>query len=270
MADRGTRIIEKARRLGAAMAGFAAVELLEESPSHQLLREIGNEIDGVSFSHSIRWPGAARSALVIAVSHPYDKPELDWWDAENSPGNRILRRINKELSIWIEKELAIKTHRLNYSVLKCGAYLKDAAVLAGLGCIGRNNLLVTPDFGPGVRLSGMLLEEELAPTGPIDFDPCDGCEEPCRAACPQGAYEEAVLSSFETGMDTLPGRDGRFSRAKCLIQMEDDVANSTIALDELRINGDYADDVSQGKDMIKYCRRCEFACPVGKGSDAIL
>lgn len=165
--------------------------------------------------------------------------------------------------MWIESEFGVKTHRLNYSVLKCGAYLKDAAVLAGLGCISRNNLLVAPEFGPRVRLRGMLLEEKLAPTGPIDFDPCDGCGEPCREACPQGAFEGNVFSSVETEMDTLPGRDGRFSRAKCLVQMKNDVADSSTALDEVRINGDYTEDASQEKDTIKYCRRCEFACPVG-------
>jgi epoxyqueuosine reductase len=261
--DAVIQIIGKAKEMGAAMAGIASAELLKKSPSHQLLRKIGNEIDGVSFNHSTRWPGGVMSAFIIAVSHPYDKPELDWWSAKNSPGNRILQRISKEMSIWIEEELDIKTHILNYSVLKCGAYLKDAAVLAGLGCIGKNNLLVTPGLGPRVRLTGMVLEEELAPTGPIDFDPCDGCEEPCRKACPQNAYEEVVLSSVETGVDNLPGRDGRFSRASCLTQAGKDVMESGISLDELQFNGDYVEDESQDEYIIKYCRRCELACPVG-------
>jgi epoxyqueuosine reductase len=263
MSDRSARVIEKAREMGADMAGIATVDLVATSPSHQLLREIGTEVDGISFNHYIGWPGEARSALVIAVSHPSGKPELDWWNAVNSPGNRILLRINKELSTWIESEFGIKTHRLNYSTRNCGAYLKDAAVLAGLGCIGRNNLLVTPECGPRVRLRGMLLEGEWAPTGPIDFDPCDGCEEPCREACPQGAYTENVFASVEAEMDALPGRDGRFSRARCLVQMEDDIAHSSTALDEVRDNGDYTEDASQEGDPIKYCRRCEFACPVG-------
>ncbi len=262
MSDVVKQIIEKAKEMGAAMAGIASTELLKESPSHQLLRTVGNEIDGISFSHSTRWPGGAMSALIMAISHPLDKPELDWWSAKNSPGNHLLHKTNKEMSIWIEEELGIETHILNYSVLKCGAYLKDAAVLAGLGCIGKNNLLVTAELGPRVRLTGMLLEEELAPTGPIDFDPCDGCEDPCRKACPQNAYGEIVLSSAEAGLNNLPGRDGCFSRASCLVQAEKDVTESGISLEELQFNGNYIED-EQEKYVIKYCRRCELACPVG-------
>jgi hypothetical protein len=48
--------------------------------------------------------------------------------------------------------------------------------------------------------------------------------------------------------------------------MKKDVADSSITLDELQLGGDYADDVPQADDVIKYCRRCEFACPVGKDS----
>jgi epoxyqueuosine reductase len=263
MSERGARIIEKARELGATMAGLAAVEALANSPSHQLLRDVGTEIDGVSLDHSVDWPKETKSAVIFAVSHPYDEPELDWWDADNSSGNRILLRINRELASWIEDELGIKTHALNYSVIRCGVYLKDAAVLAGLGCIGRNNLLVTPELGPRVRLRGMLMEEEFAPTGPIDFDPCDGCEEPCREACPQAAFTDTVLSPAELGMDSLPGRDGHFGRARCMVQMEADVSNSPIAIGDLRLDGSYTEDGPLGKDLIKYCRRCEFACPVG-------
>ena len=36
------------------------------------------------------WPDSALSVLVIGLSHPVDKPELDWWDGNGTPGNRIL------------------------------------------------------------------------------------------------------------------------------------------------------------------------------------
>jgi epoxyqueuosine reductase len=253
MSDTGARMIEKAKAMGAATAGIASLEHLSQSPSHQILREIPD----LSPNHSIKWPGEAKSALVIAVSHPRDKPELDWWGLSGSPGKRILTSIKEELSLWVEGEFDIKAHLLNYSVVECGAYLKDAAVLAGLGCIGKNNLLVTPEFGPRVRLDGMLLEEELPATGPIDFDPCDGCKELCRKACPQDSYGEIVLSPVETGMAALPGRDGRFSRGRCMVQMEKNVADGRAAPQEL------SRDVLPGKGFIKYCRRCELACPVG-------
>ena len=267
--DRGAQIIEKAKETGAAMAGIASIELLKTSPSHEILKKIGTEIDGIGSGfemgdfNGIRWLVEAKSTLVIAVSHPQDKPELDWWDAKSSPGNRTLIRINKELSVWIEEELGIKTHKLPYFVEKGGIYLKDAAVLGGLGCIGRNNLLVTPDLGPRVRLRAMLLEDELIPTGPITFDPCSGCEEFCRTACLQNAYEKNGLSAVETGMVTLPGRDGCFSRAKCMIQIGKDVEDSGIDLKEMEPSEMDIEGMSHAKECIRYCRRCELACPVG-------
>ena len=274
--DRGARIIEKAKEMGAAMAGIASVELLKESPSHEILGKFGTKIDGVqSFEgmiegfNEIKWPARVKSALVIAVSHPEDEPELDWTYASgNTPGNWLLQRINGELAAWIEETLHIRTHKMPYWVEKGGIYLKDTAVLGGLGCIGRNNLLITPELGPRVRLRATLLEEELTPTGPIAFDPCDGCEEFCRKACPQNAFDGVVLSSVETGMYNLPGRDGCFSRARCSIQMDKDVEDSDMAVGKgfltgLDQSGVEAGGTSQAEGCIKWCRRCELACPVG-------
>jgi len=273
--DKGAQIIEKAKEMGAAMAGIASVELLQKSPSHEILSKFGTKIDGVhSFEgiedfNEIKWPAKAKSALVISFYHPQDKPELDWSNASgNTPGNLLLQRINRELSAWIEETLGIKTHKMFYWIEEGGIYLKDAAVLGGLGCIGRNNMLITPEFGPRIRLRAMLLEDELTPTGPITFDPCDSCEEFCRKACPQNAFERVVLSSVETGMYALPGRDGCFSRAMCTIQMDKDFEDSGIAIDEgflseIYSSGVETEGISQKKERIKWCRRCEFACPVG-------
>ncbi len=274
--DRSAQIIDAAKGMGAAIAGIASVELLRESPSHDMLGRFGTKIDGVhSFEgmiegfNEIKWPARVKSALVVAVSHPKDKPELDWTNASgDTPGNRILQRINRELAAWIEETLKIKAHKMPYWVEKGGIYLKDAAVLAGLGCIGRNNLLITPGLGPRVRLRAMLLEDELTPTGPTTFDPCDSCVEFCRKACPQDAFDRVVLSSAETGMYALPGRDGCFGRAKCTIQMDKDVEDSHMAVGREFLSGldQSAAETrgpSQTEGRIKWCRRCELACPVG-------
>jgi epoxyqueuosine reductase len=70
--------------------------------------------------------------------------------------------------------------------------LKPAASLAGLGHIGRSTLLITPDWGPRVRLVGLLVEQELSPDPPFARDLC--AEQPlcrekplCIAACPYRA-----------------------------------------------------------------------------------
>jgi epoxyqueuosine reductase len=114
----------------------------------------------------------------------------------------------------------------------------------------------------------MLLEDELTPTGPITFDPCEGCEELCRKACPQDAFRRAVFSSVETGMNALPGREGFYSRSRCNIQMGKDFDDAAITVDEgfmseLHQSSVEIEQIPQLEEGIKWCRRCELACPVG-------
>jgi epoxyqueuosine reductase len=155
---------------------------------------------------------------------------------------------------------------LSYFIEKGGIYLKDTAVLAGLGCIGKNNILVTPELGPKVRLRALLLEEDLTPTGPIDFDPCDGCEEFCRKACPQNAFEKIVISSAETGLASLPGRSGCYSRSTCLIQSSkssNDDEDSRIDENKMLDLSVDLEDIDKTKNYFETCRLCDLACPVG-------
>lgn len=257
------RIIDKAKSLGACMAGVASVALLKQSPSHLIHPKMGDNTgvgsrktaDGIK-PGEVRWPVAAKSAVVIAVEHSEAEPELDWWYGKKSPpGNRILMRINNTLAEWVAETFQIATHKLPYHIEQGGIFLKDAAVMAGLGCIGKSNILVTPEFGPRVRLRAMLLETEIAPTGPIDFDPCENCDQFCRQACPQRAFDQLVFSSAEIGFEQLPGRNGSFSRPTCNIQMKKDID----AADE-----DTDPQSGEMEKIIKYCRRCELACPVGQ------
>jgi epoxyqueuosine reductase len=65
---------------------------------------------------------------------------------------------------------------------------KQIGRLAGLGHIGRNNLLVTPDFGSRIRLVTVLTDMPLAADSPLDAD-CGACRA-CLPACPVGAIKD--------------------------------------------------------------------------------
>lgn len=65
---------------------------------------------------------------------------------------------------------------------------KKVAQRAGLGWIGRNNLLVTPQFGARVRLVTILTDMPLPPDSPSD-EGCGSCRD-CLPVCPVGAIKE--------------------------------------------------------------------------------
>jgi len=96
--------------------------------------------------------------------------------------------------------------------------------------------LITPAYGPRVRLRAILIEHELAPTGPVEDYPCESCDMPCHRVCPQGAFESGV-----------------FDRKRCSIQMRLD----KLAAGGMSGAGRAVDQVS----LVKYCRACELVCP---------
>ena len=137
----------------------------------------------------------------------------------------------------MEEELGIKALSLPYQIEFGGVFFKDSAHLAGLGVIGKNNLLVTPEYSTHVRLRGILLEAELEPTGPLDYDPCDGCGMPCDKACPRDAFHS---DSFE--------------RALC--KLENDKRDAEAEMLDGSIIG-----INKPSMVQKPCRYCELACP---------
>ena len=284
--DLTKKIVEKAKSLGATIAGVASVESLRASPSHRIYPKIGMNLkvnwqdaeDDVK-PEEVVWPADAVSVVVIGVEHNADKPELDWWDGKGTPGNRILIRINKKLSDWIENTFSAKTYKLPYFVEKGGIFLKDAAVMAGLGCIGKNNLVITPEYGPRIRLRALLLDRKTEATGPLEFNPCEDCKQPCRKACPIKAFQKTVYAAKELGQFILPGINGTYDRLTCNVKMEKDIEEAVMAIpagdeehQEVRLAIDEFEEgvaVKPKSDKqpyycVEYCRGCELVCPVGK------
>lgn len=223
------RILAQACSAGASLAGIVSVEALRRSPSHRL-------------GEAAHLPPESRSVLVLALAHPPENPALDWWDSHpgHTPGNRALIRVARELSAWMEADLGIRSRDVPYAIDEGGIFLKDAAVLAGLGVIGRNNLLVTPEYGPRVRLRALLLEADLSPAPPLAFDPCGPCPAPCRSACPRGVFD-----------------GGAYSRPECRQEMDANEANPYRIQD--------VSSLTYSITCVKYCRACELACPVAAG-----
>jgi epoxyqueuosine reductase QueG len=72
---------------------------------------------------------------------------------------------------------------------------KLAAHLAGLGWIGKNSLLISPEFGSRVRWVTVLTDAPLVPGEPADRE-CGRCRA-CVAACPVQAFTGAEFRSHD-------------------------------------------------------------------------
>ena len=65
---------------------------------------------------------------------------------------------------------------------------KHVAAEAGLGWIGRSNLLVNPELGSRIRLVTVLTDMPIEPDTPLACD-CGDCRA-CLASCPAGAIKD--------------------------------------------------------------------------------
>jgi len=205
--------IRKARELGADVAGAVPAAKLIDCPSAVADGYRGSRTDRGTY-------------IVLGLYHDPEHPELDLWEAgRGTPGDRILARIGRELARWLQETYGIRSRVIPYRMQDGGIYLKDAACMAGIGRMGRSNLVLVPGFGPRVRFRAVWAdlncpESDLSPT---DL-PCAGCEQYCIHACPMGAFST-----------------GRYSREQCLARMNADKAS--------------------GRERIDHCRACELACP---------
>ncbi|MFQ5980967.1 MAG: 4Fe-4S double cluster binding domain-containing protein [Candidatus Heimdallarchaeota archaeon] len=111
---------------------------------------------------------------------------------------------------------------------------KMVATSAGLGWIGKNVLLVTPHFGPRVRLVSVFTDAPLRTAAPIAESNCGKCRA-CVVACP-------VKALHGTHWTTNSKRADLFEIARCYEQ------------------------ITHNKGLVgeQICGVCIRACPVGK------
>ena len=233
-------IIAKAESMREGVcAGIARLTDVLQAPSYKAAHDLLGRHTLFGQDGQVEWPADAATVLVLGLRHPADEPRRDWWERGDTLGNRFLRRISQSMKRWLFKTYGLDALPLPYHIEKGGLFLKDAAVLAGLGIIGRNNLVLHPQWGPRVRWRSLLIRDALPPTQPVqDFAPCDTCAGFCHLACPISAFEQ-----------------GRYNRFSCARQMQKD---------EARRDADGRFDFhGRFHPVIKYCRACELACPVG-------
>ncbi len=133
----------------------------------------------------------SNSKTVIVIGfHLYDII-LDAWNKDEDKGksSHFADLILLDQCHRIKNFLAKKSFKSKIIPYKPGLYLKDAAALAGIGPIGKNNLLITKTFGSQVRLRSLVTDAELSYGVPIqESEYCKDCNI-CVNSCPAGALE---------------------------------------------------------------------------------
>ncbi|UCE21670.1 MAG: reductive dehalogenase [Candidatus Aminicenantes bacterium] len=108
------------------------------------------------------------------------------------------------------------------------------AVDAGLGELGRTNRLITPEFGPYVRLCKILTDLPLMTDKPIDFGLMEFCKvcKRCAEACPSKCLSFDDEPSFQVkGEWSNPGHQAWFEDSpKCLAYWQESTSGCSICI----------------------------------------
>jgi epoxyqueuosine reductase len=169
------RIKEKSISWGADLIGFADVKKFRR------------------YKRENRPPDEAKTVIVLAIW--MEDPILDlWlhlpsWKDQDKPSrafeDEILRGVSLRLCLLLERE----GYWAEPARYEPGLYLKEAGVLAGLGIIGKNNLLITDKYGPRIRLRALNTSAPLEPDPIIEGRSyCSDCKI-CVDACPAHAFD---------------------------------------------------------------------------------
>jgi len=147
--------------------------------------------------------------------------------------------------------------------------LPHAAVEAGLGTLGLNLMLLTPEFGPRVLLAGVLTSAPLEPDRPLAAPLCLGeaCGR-CLLACPGDAILQWALDKARCAPHASPYGFTYLTRhLEQVVKAE--TAEEQLALLKSKESFMVWQSILRGVGVYSGCTRCVDVCPVGKDYEEI-
>jgi epoxyqueuosine reductase len=149
------------------------------------------------------------------IDHIDNKPTVEYADHYRAI-NKALDGITKTISDYvIGKGFRAQTIPASFIAdekdLLGNISHKAVARMAGIGWQGKSLLIVSPQFGPRIRLATVLTDMPLAPDGPMK-NRCGACAE-CSKACPA----TAIRSVSSTG-DRYETREEALNFSRCVDQ----------------------------------------------------
>lgn len=257
---RASEVSAVARAHGAPVCGIAPVEALLDR--REEIRDI--------------LPGA-KSVVVLAA--PHSRSAIESRNVQVAQYDTIhaydeAARASHAVALWLEG----KGHRaaavpafipIDMAPPKYGMQgavdWRGAGVAAGIGGYGESGLLVTREFGPAVRLGGVVTDAEVSPRlRPLPGTPCLRCRK-CVEACPMGALSgEGKIDKRKCGDKIFSGgyrawRNFLIALIEAPAEKRKELTGSQLSLDLWQnfMTGNYY-----------YCFACQAACPVGRPARA--
>lgn len=183
-AEFSKRLKEKALELGASVVGIAEATQFDQAPEKHKPTDILEDATAVISM------GVVQPKAIITQAKPSQYTRNIFTNAG------ICDQIASRLSIWLEDQgfdaIPISA-RFMYMDALSGEFRGDlshkhAAMLAGLGEIGINTLLLNPQFGIRLSLVSVITNATVLPDSPFTGSLCLGSEcLKCVRACPVGA-----------------------------------------------------------------------------------
>jgi len=182
-------IKEQAIKLGADLAGICSAQTLNESPPDPKWPQIPERI----------WKNC-QSVIVLAKKIPWGMFRAEGMLLKQTTPHMVMGRLENialDLVYYLEEQgsnaLPVSQQQTDLN-LKKGTYgplsLRHVAVEAGLGTLGLNLMLLTPEYGPRVYLTAVLTDAEIEPDRRQEKRLCIGpsCAR-CLLVCPGDAVE---------------------------------------------------------------------------------
>jgi epoxyqueuosine reductase len=185
-----TTVKELVLAAGADLCGIAPVDRFASAP------------DG--FRPTDLFPDA-KSVIVFAKKIPASvfqtQSDIPYSFVDEVALHEVLR-LSLDIAVRLEKEhiaaLPVPSEPYEYwdkeSMTGRGLMsLKHAGYLAGLGVIGRNTLLCTPEYGNLIKLGALLADVELEPDPVLENKLCSDKCNLCTSGCPSGALTNGAV-----------------------------------------------------------------------------
>ena len=136
------------------------------------------KIDHICVSACVRIEALGLTCVPVPCDSPYE-----YWDAENMEGRGVLS-------------------------------MRHAALLAGIGSMGKNTLIMSRRFGSMMSIGALLIDRELKPDPPAEQMCIEGCRI-CLDACPVHALDGVTVNQKLCRQNTYTTNARGFEVCNC-------------------------------------------------------